>query len=529
MQRSRFYKILLTFVIVSILILIAFSIAGGPASNATTATPDRIAQVKLYNFDTASSSDATIETTGLIESRSQVNLQAETQGLVSFVNVSLGDSVYAGQLLVQLNTADIDASVAQAAANLAVQEIRLQELQRGARQEERSILEARFAQTQASLEASQVSVSNAIRDGITRADDAISTIVDSLFIDPRTPSPSLIFNPYDYQIKVDVERDRPIAGNILTFWKNELSANIPDPSLQELAMKAESDLIFLKKFVDRLSQAVNALEPSNSIPASTITTWQSGISATRSGIDAGISTLRSSVEGYKQALSGVAIVENELALSDAGASAEQLQIQQASVAAAKAQLASLEAQRGKYSIRTPISGEISELNIDAGALITPGARVATIINTSGLQITAFVDTADARRISAGTQFIIADTHEGSVRYVSPAINQETKKVEVIGDIIDGSQGLYVGSFEDISFRVKGVGTQVPLTAIRSRGGEDLVLSVSEDGTVMSHKVTIGEVQGNMVGLMSALPTGVESIIEDARGINIGDPVIVTSE
>lgn len=60
----------------------------------------------------------TVEATGQITSADDLSLRFEYSGKVSEVKVKEGDVVKSGQVLMRLNTADLDAAVAQASANL---------------------------------------------------------------------------------------------------------------------------------------------------------------------------------------------------------------------------------------------------------------------------------------------------------------------------------------------------------------------------------------------------------------------------
>lgn len=60
----------------------------------------------------------TVEATGAVKSADDLSLRFEYSGKVNEVKVKEGDVVKAGQILMRLNTADLDAAVAQASANL---------------------------------------------------------------------------------------------------------------------------------------------------------------------------------------------------------------------------------------------------------------------------------------------------------------------------------------------------------------------------------------------------------------------------
>jgi len=146
-----------------------------------------------------------------VESAGQVDLKAQISAPIAEVRVKLGDTVNAGQLLVQLQNNDIKAQLEQAQAGLTVAQAKLDELQRGSRAEEIAI-------SQTAVDESRKALINSIKDAYAKSDDAIHNHIDKFFTNPRESSakfqleinisgaPKTIFYANDIELANKVER-----------------------------------------------------------------------------------------------------------------------------------------------------------------------------------------------------------------------------------------------------------------------------------------------------------------------------------
>ena len=101
----------------------------------------------------------TVEATGKVESQSDLSLRFEIPGLISGVNIKAGAQVKAGQTLANLRLAELNASVAQAQANL-------NQKLAGGTQSEKDYYKAVLDQAELDLKNSSL-VSNAYEDAVT--------------------------------------------------------------------------------------------------------------------------------------------------------------------------------------------------------------------------------------------------------------------------------------------------------------------------------------------------------------------------
>lgn len=95
---------------------------------------------------------ATVSAGGSVEAINEVTVTTKLTGRIAAVPVKEGDTVRAGQILVQLESGEFAAQVQQAEANLRAAQARLQMLESGARPQERAQVDAAVAQAKANYD-----------------------------------------------------------------------------------------------------------------------------------------------------------------------------------------------------------------------------------------------------------------------------------------------------------------------------------------------------------------------------------------
>lgn len=144
-------KILLSAVILVILVaggLLAYQRFAAPLPPTPTPTPDE-------------SEPAPISAEGRIVPAREAALAFRYGGRVSAIRLAEGETVEAGEVLIELETADLEASVAQAQAALDAARAQQALAPDGAPQEQKDLMAAQVAQAQAALEAAQTMLAEA--------------------------------------------------------------------------------------------------------------------------------------------------------------------------------------------------------------------------------------------------------------------------------------------------------------------------------------------------------------------------------
>ncbi len=342
-----------------------------------------------------------VSVTGRVKPAEDVSLAFQSGGRVSNTYVKVGDTVLAGDVLVELQKADLLANLQQANARVDAEVSRLKQLREGTRKEEVDVQKVRVSNAEASYANVKNNLITVIEDSYTKVDDVVRNKIDRFFLNPRTQSPQLLFTPNDIQAQISLENGRSAIETMLTAWKSEnsgLRTGSFDPST---SISVKSHLVQIKDFLDRSAIALTSATPSGSVTQTMIDGYKTDVSAGRVTVNAALSSLESATDALSSASSNIDLERSALALKEAPALPESITAQIAVVDQMQANARSIEADIQKTILRAPISGIITQQDAKAGEIVSPSVPIISIISKSKFQIEAFVPEADIAKISLG--------------------------------------------------------------------------------------------------------------------------------
>jgi len=368
-----------------------------------------------YQFITVTrgSITETVSITGNTTPTSSVSLGFQNSGTIAHIYCNLGDKVSAGEVIAELNTANLSAALQQARANLAAAEANLAALTAGTRPEQLAIDRNAVAQNRAAL-------ANAIASAYSVSDGAVHMNADQFFTNPRTASAALTFIVPDAMLANAVVQERIALEPMLVSWSAQISS--PSFSLSEpaaAAMQAAQNLAQVGAFLNDAAAALAKTQSSGSISAATLTTYGTNVASARTSIANALTTLASAETALVSA-------NGALALAEAGATSESIAAQQAQVEQAQAGVANAEANLQGAKIIAPISGVVTELDAKLGQLASSGVALVSIIGNSGFEVEAGVSETDIGKLAVGNKAVMTldafsnEIFEGSVFYIAPA-------------------------------------------------------------------------------------------------------------
>jgi RND family efflux transporter MFP subunit len=504
---------LLYVVIILITLLLVFRMTGGTSPDAETSNAnDNTRTVQVYDFSQTNQTGAIIPTIGQIESLANVEVRAQTSERITSVNVRIGDQISAGQVLATLDTSNLRAQSNAAQANLNAAQAGLDELAEGARPEQLQIARSQRDNAQVAYNNSVSSLNNAVQSTYSTIEDVISNKTDVLYSNPQSSSPELVFSSGDFQDRTNLITARLRITDILNLETSSYTAE-----------GALDDIDVVIAYLDTMSKVVNNLS-NGSFPQSTVDGWKATVSGARASAQGAKTALLGAQEKESLTQTALQIAEDQLALTEAGASSQQLASGEARVDAAQAQLDTANLALSKAYITSPISGIVSAVPVRTGDLVSPGQLVASVVNTSGLKITTYINERDVALISLGSPAYIDNTQVGSVARIAPSINPETKKVEVEIALQDVTETFVVGQYVNVDVAISGSFTTVPLSSIRTNSQDNEIFIVNND-TAQLLKVDIERIFGEYAYISQALPNET-LVITDPYGISNGDSVTV---
>lgn len=378
--------------------VIVVLIVGAIVYNTTKTTPPQYETALAERTDLR----AEVNITGHVEPAQNIDLAFERSGRISNVAVDIGDHVSRGMVLAQVDNADVYAQLAQAEATLKARQAALDKLLAGTREEELAVYEVKVTNAQTALEDAQKNLLTKITDAYTKADNAIRNQSDQFFSNPRSSSPTFNFVISDGQVTQDLENNRFVIEALLISWQKNIQSLAADsPTLADIGGTTENNLRTVGDFLRELAFAINQLQPSSTLSATTIDGYRTAVESARTNVDTATSNIVTAQEKLRTADSSLKLAKKELVLQQAGSTVESINEQQALVDEATAQVSAIHADLEKTLIRAPFSGVITRRDLDPGEIVTAGTLTLSMISDKKYQIKAFIPEVDIAHVVVG--------------------------------------------------------------------------------------------------------------------------------
>ncbi len=361
----------------------------------------------------------------------KANLAFESGGRVTAIEVEEGDAVDAGQVLARVDDATQQAAVMQAEASLlnaqasvAQAEASLDEVQAGATAEEIAQAEASLAQAEAAL---AETIAGPTEEDIAQAEAAVesaqanlnSVLAGARDEDLKAASARLLQTEADVRL-AQADYDENVFGE-------PEQAEPFGVALQQATLAYEAAQADYEKLLN------GATDEDIAIARAGVKEAQAALDKVKAG---------ATPEQIAQAQAQVAQAEAALAQVLAGATDEQIAVSEAGVQAAEASVenaaagvASAEVELEKTELSAPFAGTVSSVNIERGEMVSAGAPVVSMGDTSKWQIETddlteidVVNVEPGATVSISVDALPDEEFEGVVVRIKP--QSETKAGDV---------------------------------------------------------------------------------------------------
>lgn len=495
-------------------ILIGFTIVGGIvlASCRSASQNDAEAEagetVAAFIGSLADSATAS----GQVLPQHEASLSVARPGVVTAVNVRVGDSVQAGDVLVQLETADLELDVASAAQTVAIAEANLADLLAPADEFEIASAEAAVASAQAQV--------NDYLDGPSAAEIALAEAsVNSSSASVWSASADL-GSTRDSVTQAQIKAAETAVLSTQIALENAQEANEDDTNENTHAALLEAQQAY--------ADAVATLNELQAGP---------DLLAAQNSIAAANARLEVSEIDYNDTLAGATVVdlasaEAQLASTQAtlanlvdGPTDAEIRAAEAEVAQAQLALANAAEQMQEASILAPFDGMITELYISEGEIAT--GVIVEMVDASSMEVVLSVDEVDVGTFTVGQPATIsletwpnellesevlaiapsaAETNSGLVSYDVHLAIGETSLPILVG--MTANANLITAEVEDVLL--------VPNQAITPdrAAGKYYVELEQADGTTSQIEVQVGLSDENFTQITNGLQAGDTLIIPD---------------
>jgi RND family efflux transporter MFP subunit len=491
-------------VLASIAVVVVYFLAGGTQADVESVKQERAVVVASVSFFSDSVSTQLV---GAVSSIDQAIIQAESSGRVTSVEVILGQSVAAGQVIVRLENASEFAAVLQA--------------------------EGAYEGTFAAAQISDVSVFDAENNLTSERNSAYASYASAYStlltiyqndLDLIVADPEDIFRTPGVRLQATGKRINEVDTDFKSIGVLVSEQLVPDTTvlpISELLTDAQASGEIMMQLINNLQFLIGNDELNEAYTATELA-YLSRLNSAQSKVNTLISSLKASED--KLYTAKAVLTKAELGGTSGVVSSANAQIKQA--------LGSLRAAQANYNktiLRSPIAGVVNSLGVQTGDFVSGFQTVAEVANNDALEITTFVGQSDRALLETQQEVRIEGGILGVVSAIAPAVNTATGKIEV--QIQSTSPDLLNGDTVIITLdsQVDAAGDttiQVPLTAVKFTASAGIVYSVA-DGVLLAHDVTIGPVRDVYIEILSGISPDME-IVVDARGLNEGERVTVVA-
>lgn len=380
--------------IIPVVVVIALA-AGGFLWYRSTAAQRSAAAKSTYQTSRleTGSLTATISATGNVRTNQSANINWQTSGKVSAINVHTGEAVKADQILAALDPTSLSQSMIQAQADLATAQTNLENLKKPTAL---AIAQAEAAITAAQTELDNLSTTNTL--AVAKAASDLQTAKDSLITAQYNRS------YLDYRIGSQQAIDSAKANiALLTYnieregglkWKFNKVADRPvdDPQRAQALSNltsAQTNLATAQRNLAYLEG--NGTEKDIADADAAVQLAQANVADAQRKLD----ELKKGVKPSDLALAQAKVQDAKDSL------AELMNPTAADIAAAQAKVDGIQALINQQSIKAPFDGTITYINVMKGDLVSNGANAFRIDDQSAIFVDLQVSEIDINNIQVG--------------------------------------------------------------------------------------------------------------------------------
>ncbi|HLA89408.1 MAG TPA: efflux RND transporter periplasmic adaptor subunit [Gemmatimonadaceae bacterium] len=203
---------------------------------------------------------------------------------------------------------------------------------------------------------------------------------------------------------------------------------------------------------------------------------------------------------------------------------------------AKARLSAAQQHLDNTVIKAPYDGVVSERQVNAGDVVSPGMALFTVVDPSTMRLEGAVsaDQLGAVRVGSPVRFAVTGypgrTFEGAITHLYPSADPQTRQVRLFARIPNAGRDLVAGLYA--TGRVASTTRQAltaPLAVVDQRGIKPVVTRL-RNGKAERVEVTLGlrDEATERVELTSGVAPGDTLLVGAAQGITPGTPVTVSA-
>lgn len=483
-----------------------------------------------------------VSETGSVKKGEEINLTFKNSGKIEKIYVVVGNKIKAGENLAKLDTTQLNIQLKEAQANLEVTQAQLNQFLAGSTPEEIQIAKTAVSNAKVALEDANQKLEDVKADAQEDLDntyeDALNTLGDSYlkaynaYNDAQEIQRSY-FNGRD-QESLSVQENRNKIRNNLNQMEDSLDVAKSNSGKEDIDDALKEFKVNLENIYDALTVIRNKTETisyrnvvssadktsldTNKTNINTALTNaindQQAISTAKLTNGASINTAEAQVSTVEGNLKEA---QDNLLLVTADPRQEDIDLYQAKIRQAEAQTSLLQSQILDAIIKSPVAGQITEIEKEVGEIAQPTEAVISILPSKPFQIEVDIYEEDIVKMEIGNSADIElaafpeEVFKGRVILMDPAekIIDGVVYYEITIDFEDIPQNVKPGMTADIIITTakKENVLIIPESAIKKKGGKTTVEIISGDA-LEEREIEVGLIgSDDLVEVTSGLVEG----------------------
>lgn len=482
----------------------------------------------------------TVDATGKIESSNNVALRFQTSGQIAAIRVAEGRNVRTGEILANLRLAELDASVAQASANLNKQ--LAGQTPEYLAQLQAALDKAKYdlTQIQGTLPGAENSklVQNAYDDlyialqtfqinlasSLTAADNVLG--VDNTLANDSFETYLSVQSPTVLNTAKNKYTQAKIAKDSFDSLINIISQSSPHSEIDAVVKAAEGAMNTMKDNLFYTVLALDNTQPVGTLTQSALDTLKTDIQTARTNLASKYSILIDDVHAVDTARNNYSSYQALVDKAQAAYDDAKNPPREVDVASYRAALSVAIASRDKAILKAPIDGIVTKIDKKIGEVISSADDVMQILSPH-YEIKVDIPETDVAKIKVDDKAqITLDSFGEDTKFTGKIANIELGSTE-IQDVVyykvkiildDTDKPIKPGMTANVVIQTQTIPNTlyIPYRAVRSNGIKKV--QVLENGAVKDMEIKLGlRADDGKVEVVSGLSEGQEVIIGTKTG------------
>jgi len=468
-----------------------------------------------------------ISETGQVEKGDKINLTFKNSGRIEKIYVEVGEEVNRGDVLAKLETSELQIQLQEAKSNLAIAQAKLNKLLVGATQEEIQSLQTKVENSQIALNTANQNLADAYEDSLIILDDVYLKAYNS------QNTANLVQRTYftsTNQTGLKVKENKEIIESNVLGIKSLLDFVEADPSQSNIDLvpsQIKEKLSIISASLKIIREACEEPDYRNLVSSTdktSLDTHRTNINTALTNTVNSQQTISAAKLAVDSAQGELRVAKDNLALTIAAPRQEDIDLYQAQLGQAEAQVKLYETQIYQARIIAPVAGVVAEIKKKTGELVQPVLHdsIITLVPAAPYQIKVDVYEEDVVKVNIDNPVEISlialpvKTFQGRVISINPAekIIDGVVYYEIIISFDEAPENIKPGMTTDVIIKTA---TQENVLII-SRDALQIkdnktVVEVFKDNKIEEKEVVIGlEGSNDMVEVVSGLVEGEKIIL-----------------